>query len=155
MQIQCNFRAVDHDHACEILEAFAEGLVLAAMAEIGSEDDDGRFPCCIKCGGFQIDPHRTVIDGPSELVERKRGCELALVVYQVAQRRREKDPNAWLCVEHVEENGVPIPGRYHFLLCHGEQDEQGNRIFEDPLEDLRVRNRARSCNCPDAEGTAA
>lgn len=159
MLIQTLLHPVDHEHACEILEAFAEGLVLAMMAEIRAddskkgEDDDGRFPCCIKCGGFTIDAQRAIVDGADELVRRGSACELSLVAYQTAQRRIEKDPQAAVAVEHVlGANGQPIEGRYRFLLVTSEKKD-GKWVCEDPLAALREKGPG--CNCPFAQGGAA
>jgi hypothetical protein len=149
--IQTQLRPVDHEHACAMLEAFAEGLVLAMMVEIGADPDN--FPCCIKCGGFRIDARRAIVDGASELAERKSGCELSLVAYQCAQRRIEKDPNAAVMVEHVYgKDGEPIEGRYRFLLKLGRKNAAGQWESEDPLAELRELEPG--CNCPDAKGAA-
>lgn len=162
MVIQTLLHPLDHENACEVLEAFGEGLVLAMMAEIRAgeaahegESDDELFPCCIKCGGFTIDGHRAVVDGAAELVRRGSACELSLVAYQVAQRRLEgKDPRANLIVEdELDAAGRPIPGRYHFLLQTSETDAAGRYIVEDPLAALRTK--AAGCNCPNAPGGAA
>lgn len=45
---------VSHCHARRICEAMCEGAVLAMMEEFAAMPPD-HFPCCIKCGGFEIE----------------------------------------------------------------------------------------------------
>ena len=45
---------VSYPHARRICEALAEGAVLAMMAEFEAMPP-GYFPCCVKCGGYEIE----------------------------------------------------------------------------------------------------
>ncbi len=145
MRVAISVSPVDHDNCCDVLEALAEGIVLANMVEIGTEDDDAAFPCCVKCGGFKIMPERAEIDCARKIVERGGGNAIALVCYQVAQRRREGgDPKCDVVIEHVERNGVKVQGKYHPKIRTPDRDKPNEDLFIDPLEGLEVEG---DCGC--------
>lgn len=145
MRAVINSSPIDHNHACEMLEALAEGIVLANMIEIGAEDEDGIFPCCIKCGGFKIMPERSELDCARAIVQRGGANELSLVCYQVAQRRIEgKDPRCDVIIEHVERNGKVVEGKYHPKIRTTSRENPSEDEFIDPLEGLEVVG---DCGC--------
>lgn len=146
MLASITLRPVDHDHCCTLLEALAEGVVLADMIEIQAEDDDGVFPCCIKCGKFKVMIDRNEIDCARSLVERGGGNAFALVCYQVAMRRIEGGDGGSrsdVVIEHVERNGQVVKGQYRPLI-RTQNRETGEDEFIDPLEGLEQMS---SCGC--------
>ncbi len=138
MRITLNLSPQDPDHASDLLEAFAEGLVLANMLEIRGATSEEQFPCCIKCGGFKVYPARQEIDGAEALVRRGGGNALSLIAYQVAQRRIEGDARADVVIDYKIVDGLP---EFLPLIRKGDDDE----TIKNPVADLDVSEEP--CGC--------
>lgn len=147
MHLDINISPLDHEHCCDLLEAIAEGIVLANMLEFDAEDDEEYFPCCIKCGGFALERTDT-IDGARAIVQKGRGNAFALVCYQVAKIRIDNDGRADVIVEHVERDGRVIEGHFCPKIRYGDG------TIVDPLDHLVPKRNAQppgeeagSCGC--------
>lgn len=138
MRVLLNLSDLGHDHACDLLEAVCEGMVLANMLEIHADHE--AFPCCIKCGKLRLIAGRPLeLEGARILLKKGGGNPLSLACFQAAARRIEKDPHAKVVVDHVERNGTVVPGEFRPLV------QLGDDSFEDP-ENEAVRNGGCGCS---------
>jgi hypothetical protein len=106
-------RASDPDHAKDLLEGLAEGIVRANIATIERSPED--FPCCCGCGDFKLVPTRVLpatlapdllkVRGPKGLCTAKQGNAFELACFQCAQRRRDGDEGATVEVA-IDDDGM-------------------------------------------------
>lgn len=136
MHVDLKLSDLDHDHACDLLEAVCEGVVLANMLEIRADEE--AFPCCIKCGELKLflGGNPLAIEGARAVVKRGGGNALSLACFQAAARRIEKDPRADVIIDHVEKNGEIAVGEYKPFV----------RLGDDKLEDVE-HEAARNGDC--------
>lgn len=145
MHVDLNLSDLGHDHACDLLEAVCEGMVLANMLEIGADHE--AFPCCIKCGELKlfVGGNQLEIEGARSIVRKGGGNALSLACFQAAARRIEKDPHAEVKIDHVERSGAVVEGEYRPLVRLKDDS------YEDPEQEA-IRNGGCGCDGLGHEG---